>query len=111
MLVPSILCVVFRLVNQNKLKPGHKRENVRLLISFEQALINQFLRIILSPCYWEFSPLHFTLGPIFGPIKHSRKITASILTPFFELLPNLYYSPIKKLENIFIFKIARQQHP
>jgi hypothetical protein len=31
--------------------------------------------------------------------KHSRKITASILTPFSELLPNVYYSPIKKLEN------------
>ena len=43
--------------------------------------------------------------------KHSRKITPSILTPFSELLPNLYYSPIKKLENIFIFKIARQHHP
>ena len=53
----------------------------------------------------------FTLGPIFGPKKHSRKITASILTPFSELLPNLYYSPIKKLENIFIFKISRQQRP
>jgi hypothetical protein len=52
------------------------------------------------------------LGPIFGLSKHSRpKITASILTSFSELLPNLYYSPIKKLENIFIFKIARQQHP
>jgi hypothetical protein len=52
----------------------------------------------------------FTLGPIFGPKKHSRKITASILAPFSELLPNLYYSPIKKLENMFIFKIARQHH-
>jgi hypothetical protein len=33
----------------------------------------------------------FTLGlrPIFGPKKNSRKITASILTPFSELLPNL----------------------
>jgi hypothetical protein len=51
------------------------------------------------------------LGPIFGLKKHSQKITASILTPFSELLPNLYYSPIKKLENIFIFKIARQQRP
>jgi hypothetical protein len=40
----------------------------------------------------------FTLGPIFGPKKHNRKITASILTPFSELLPNLYYSPIKKLD-------------
>jgi hypothetical protein len=43
--------------------------------------------------------------------KHSRKITLSMLTPFSELLPNLYYSPIKKLEDIFIFKIARQQRP
>ena len=32
------------------------------------------------------------LGPIFGAQKHSRKITACI---FSELLPNLYYSPIK----------------
>jgi hypothetical protein len=47
------------------------------------------------------------MSPIFGPKKHGRKITASILTPFSELLPNLHYSPIKKLENIFIFKIAR----
>ena len=88
-------------------------------MSFEKAFINQFLRIILSPRYWEFSPMKlenfffFTmgLGPIFGPKKHSRKITASILTPFSELLPKLYYSPIKRLENIFIFKIARQQRP
>jgi hypothetical protein len=43
--------------------------------------------------------------------KHSRKITPSILTPFSELFPNLYYSQIKKLENIFIFKIAAQHHP
>jgi hypothetical protein len=42
---------------------------------------------------------YFTLGQIFGQKKHSWKITASILTPFSELLPNLYYSPIKKLEN------------
>jgi hypothetical protein len=74
------------------------------LISFEKAYINQFLRIILSPCYWEFSPIK--LGENFVHIeadirlkKHSRKITASILTPFSELLPNLYYFPIKKLEN------------
>ena len=83
-----------------------------VLVSFEKAFINQFLRIILSPCYWEVSPIK--LGKFFFHIeadirpkkKHSRKITASILTPFSELLPNLYYSPIKKLENIFIFKIA-----
>jgi hypothetical protein len=30
-------------------------------------------------------------------LKYSLKITASILTPFSKLLPNLYYSPIKKL--------------
>jgi hypothetical protein len=53
----------------------------------------------------------FTLGPIFGPNKHSRKIIASILIPFSELLLSLYYSLIKLLENIFIFKIARQHHP
>ena len=87
-------------------------------MSFEKAFINQFLRIILSPRYWEFSLMIwektvFTwgLGPIVGPKKHNRKITASVLTPFSELLPNLYYSPIKKLENIFIFKIARQERP
>jgi len=39
------------------------------------------------------------------PKKRSRKITASTLNPFSELLPNLYYSPIKPLENIFIFKL------
>jgi hypothetical protein len=63
------------LVNQNKYKPGHKRENVRLLISFEKAFINEFLRIILSPRYWEFSPIKLGeknffalgLGPIFDP--------------------------------------------
>jgi hypothetical protein len=49
-------------------------EDVRLLISFEKAFINQFFRIILSPCYWEFSPNKsgknfFTLGPIFVPKK------------------------------------------
>jgi hypothetical protein len=26
-------------------------------MSFEEAFINQFLRIILSPRYWEFSPI------------------------------------------------------
>ena len=51
------------------------------------------------------------LGPIFGPKKRSRKITAITLNPFSELLPNLYYSPIKKSKNIFIIKITRQQRP
>jgi hypothetical protein len=85
-------------------------------MSFEKAFINQFLRIILSSRYWEFSPMklgeklfsHWDWGRYSAHKKHSREITASILTPFSELLPNLYYSPIKKLENIFIFKIARQ---
>jgi hypothetical protein len=49
---------------------------------------------------------HWDWGRYSAHKKHSREITASILTPFSELLPNLYYSPIKKLENIFIFKIA-----
>ena len=93
-------------------------------MSFEKAFINQFLRIILSPRYWEFSPMklgggggggggeisHWDWGR-YPAQKNSRKITASILTQFSELLPKLYYSSIKKLENIFIFKIARQQRP
>jgi hypothetical protein len=32
-------------------------------------------------------------------------------TLFSELLPNLYYYAIKKLENIFISKIVRQKRP
>jgi hypothetical protein len=51
----------------------------------------------------------FLIGGQYSAQKNT--VTASILTPFSELLPNLYYSPIKKLENIFIFEIARQQHP
>ena len=46
---------------------------------------------------------HIGTGADIRPKKHSRKITASILNPFSELLPNLYYSPIKKSKNIFIF--------
>ena len=83
-------------------------------MSFEKAFINHFLHIILSPHYWEFSPIkmgkklfHIGTGADIWP----KKNTVGILTPFFELLPNLYYSPIKKLENIFIFKIAMQQRP
>ena len=41
---------------------------------------------------------------------HSRKITASILTPFSELLPNLDYSPIKKLENISLKLLGNSVH-
>jgi hypothetical protein len=51
------------------------------------------------------------LGPIFGSKKRRRKITESTLNPFSEFLPNLYYSPIKKVENIFIFKIVSQKRP
>jgi hypothetical protein len=54
---------------------------------------------------------HIGTGADIRPKKHSRKITASILNPFSELLPNLYYSPIKKSKDISIFKIARQQRP
>ena len=45
-----------------------------------------------------------------GKLLNDLLIT-SALNPFSELLPNLYYSPIKKLENIFIFKIVRQKRP
>jgi hypothetical protein len=88
-------------------------------MSFEKASINQFftnnfittLLGIFPPLNWGKTIFTLGLGPIFGPKKHRRKITASILTPFSKLLQNLYYSSIKKLENIFIFKIARQQRP
>jgi hypothetical protein len=86
-------------------------------ISFEKAFTNNFITTLLGISPREIGENTFFtlgLGPIFDPIgpkKNSRKISARILTPFSELLPNLYYSPIKKLENIFIFKIARQQRP
>jgi hypothetical protein len=54
---------------------------------------------------------HIRTGADIRPQKRSRKITASALNPFSELLPNLYYSPIKNFENIFIFKIVRQKRP
>jgi hypothetical protein len=56
---------------------------------------------------------HIGTGADIRPKKRCRKITASnhTLNPFSELLPNLYYSPIKKLENIFIFKIVSQKRP
>ena len=44
-------------------------------------------------------------------LQMKTPIITSALNPFSELLPNLYYSPIKKLENIFIFKIVRQKRP
>jgi hypothetical protein len=96
----------------------NRNQIISVNMSFEKAFINQFLRIILSPRYWECPPIklgnfffHIGIEADIRPKKHSRKITASILTPFSELLPNLYYSPIKKLENMFLFKIARQQRP
>jgi hypothetical protein len=86
-------------------------------ISLEKAFTNNFITTLLGISPREIEENTFFtlgLGPIIGPIgpkKYSRKITARILTPFSELLTNLYYSPIKKLENIFIFKISRQQRP
>jgi hypothetical protein len=52
--------------------------------------------------------------PVFRPTRislHQLFSVASALNPFSELLSNLYYSPIKNLENIFIFKIVRQKRP
>ena len=71
-------------------------------MSFEKAFINQFLRIILSP--WNWGKHFFHIGT--GVDIHSAQKTVGK-----SLQPNLYYSPINKLENIFIFKIARQQRP
>jgi hypothetical protein len=54
-LVPGILCVLFRLHNKtNSNQVKNLKMNVRLLISFEKAFINDFT-ILLSPRYWEFS--------------------------------------------------------
>ena len=44
-------------------------------------------------------------------ILYKSLVITSALNPFSELLLNLYYSPIKKLENIVIFKIVRQKRP
>ena len=44
-------------------------------------------------------------------LQMKTPIITSALNPFSELLPNLYHSPIKKLEIIFIFKIVRQKRP
>jgi hypothetical protein len=41
----------------------------------------------------------------------SDLLITSALNTLSELLPNLYYSPIKKLENIILFKIVRQKRP
>ena len=53
---------------------------------------------------------HWVWGRYIRPKTRSRKITASALNPFSELLPNLYYSPIKKFENIFIFDARCLNH-
>jgi hypothetical protein len=44
-------------------------------------------------------------------LQMKKLIITSTFNPFSELLPNLYYSPIKKLllENICIFKIVWQK--
>jgi len=47
----------------------------------------------------------------FPASNENTEFITSALNPFSKLLPNLYYSPIKKLENILIFKIVRQNHP
>ena len=61
---------------------------------------------------WNTSGMRVTLSYLayYKCLKSDLLIT-SALNPFSELLPNLYYSPIKKLENIFIFKIVRQKRP
>ena len=56
------------------------------------------------------------LLPIAGEmhrLQMKKLIITSTFNPFSELLPNLYYSPIKKLllENICIFKIVWQKRP
>jgi hypothetical protein len=86
-------------------------------MSFEKAFINQSLRIILSPRYWEFSPMKLRKSFHIGTEvdiwntktqseNHCIHLNSVLRTP-----TNLYYSPIKKLENIFIFKISSQQRP
>jgi cytochrome c-type biogenesis protein CcmH/NrfG len=71
-----------------------------------QVIMHQVLKVII----FQLTILPYMHWGRYSAQKNSQKITADILTPFSELLPNLYYSPIKKLENIFIFKITRQQH-
>jgi hypothetical protein len=51
-------------------------------MSFEKAFINQFLRIILSPRYWEFSPIklggekfHIGTG---ADIRHKKTVGKSL---------------------------------
>ena len=87
-------------------------------MSLEKAFINQFLRIIVSPRYWEFSLIklgkhffHIRTGADIRPKKtqsenHCKHFNSVLRTPTkFALFSN------QKLENIFIFKIARQQCP
>jgi hypothetical protein len=54
---------------------------------------------------------HFFLNSSCYKCFQSDLLITSALNPLSELLPNLYYSPIKKLENIILFKIVRQKRP
>ena len=54
--------------------------------------------------------LVFCVVFLVGSLLFGRKITASALNLFSEPLPNLYYSPIKKFENIFIFDARCLNH-
>jgi hypothetical protein len=52
-------------------------------MSFEKAFINQFLRIILSPRYWEFSPMKLGGGAKFhigtgADIRHKKTVGKSL---------------------------------
>jgi hypothetical protein len=76
-------------------------------MSFEKAFLtsfytNNFITTLLGIFARKIGGKQFHIGTAadIRPKQNSRKITASILTPFSELLTNLYYSTIKKLENI-----------
>jgi hypothetical protein len=78
------------------------------------GITNNFITTLLGIFPHEIGEKYFHIGTgaDIRPKKTVRKsLHASMLTPFSELLPNLYYSPIKIFENILIFKIARQQRP
>ena len=75
-LVPGILCVLFRLHNKtNSNQVKNLKMNVRLLISFEKAFINDFTNTFITTLLGIFHQeigkkrAFFTLrlGPIFGP--------------------------------------------
>jgi hypothetical protein len=66
---------------------------IRVKMSFEKAFINQFLRIILSPRYWEFFPMklggknfHIGTGADIRPKKtqsenHCKHFNSVLRTP------------------------------